>query len=63
MQLEMGMSTIRYLPPNGTAGLERSFVRGYSRVPFPPPKTMDNTLDTMDSFPYSDIVTTEPFVW
>src|SRR4029077_19333048 len=34
---------IRYFPPNGTAGLARSRVRGYSRVPFPPASTMPNT--------------------
>jgi hypothetical protein len=28
MQLERGISTIRNLPPNGTAGFERSFVSG-----------------------------------
>ena len=33
MQLEMGMSTSRYLPASGTAGLERSLVSGKSRVP------------------------------
>src|SRR5208282_2564033 len=34
---------IRYLPPNGTAGLARSRVRGKSRVPLPPASTMPNT--------------------
>src|SRR6266542_2191443 len=38
MQLLIGMSIRRYLPPIGTAGLERSMVRGYSRVPRPPPR-------------------------
>jgi hypothetical protein len=38
MQLEMGMSTRRYLPPSGTAGFERSSVSGDSRVPAPPPR-------------------------
>ena len=37
MQLLMGMSTSRYLPASGTAGLARSLVRGKSRVPAPPP--------------------------
>ena len=36
-QLLMGMSTRRYLPARGTAGLARSFVSGKSRVPAPPP--------------------------
>src|SRR5256885_521523 len=31
------------MPPNGTAGLARSCVRGSSRVPFPPASTMANT--------------------
>jgi hypothetical protein len=44
MQLEMGMSTKRYLPPNGTAGFERCQVRGKSRVPAPPPKISAKTL-------------------
>src|SRR5450759_4888578 len=37
IQLLMGMSIRRYLPAIGTAGLERSLVSGYSRLPFPPP--------------------------
>src|SRR6187402_1097145 len=37
MQLEMGISTRRYLPARGTAGLERSLVSGNRRVPAPPP--------------------------
>src|SRR5687768_8778 len=37
MQLEIGISTRRYLPASGTAGLERSLVRGNSREPAPPP--------------------------
>src|SRR4051794_36571318 len=36
-QLLIGISTRRYLPPSGTAGLARSFVRGKRRVPAPPP--------------------------
>src|SRR5580704_12798457 len=39
MQLEMGISMIRYFPAKGTAGLERCCVRGSRRVPFPPPST------------------------
>src|SRR5688572_6459116 len=38
MQLEIGMSISRYLPATGTAGLARSLVSGYSRVPRPPPR-------------------------
>ena len=44
MQLEMGMSTSRYLPASGTAGLERSWVRGNSRVPCPPPMMIESTF-------------------
>src|SRR6185295_328918 len=42
-QLLIGISTRRYLPPRGTAGLARSLVRGNSRVPAPPPITIDKT--------------------
>src|SRR3954464_14862886 len=38
MQLEMGTSISRYLPATGTAGLARSWVRGNSRAPWPPPR-------------------------
>src|SRR5271165_3527639 len=44
MQLEMGMSTMRYLPASGTAGLARSLVRGKRRVPWPPPMMTQRTL-------------------
>src|SRR6185503_4112018 len=44
MQLEIGMSTSRYLPANGTAGLDRSLVSGNSRVPAPPPIITASTL-------------------
>jgi hypothetical protein len=37
MQLEIGISTKRYLPAIGTAGLLRVAVNGYKRVPAPPP--------------------------
>jgi len=44
MQLEIGMSTRRYLPARGTAGFERSRVSGNSRVPCPPPMIIERTL-------------------
>ncbi len=44
MQLEMGMSTRRYLPARGTAGFARSLVSGNSRVPCPPPMMTESTL-------------------
>src|SRR5580704_16447622 len=43
-QLLIGMSTNRYFPASGTAGLERSFVSGNNRVPCPPPMMMESTL-------------------
>jgi hypothetical protein len=45
MQFDMGMSTSRYFPPNGTAGFALAWVNGNKRVPFPPPRTMANTSD------------------
>src|ERR1017187_10544153 len=44
MQLEMGISTSRYLPASGTAGLARSLVSGNRRVPCPPPMITESTL-------------------
>ena len=44
MQLEIGMSTSRYLPASGTAGLARSLVSGNRRVPCPPPMMTERTL-------------------
>src|SRR5579862_1155069 len=38
---------MRYRPPNGTAGLARSLVSGYSRVPFPPARTKASTRTCM----------------
>jgi hypothetical protein len=38
MQLLIGISTKRYLPAIGTAGLLRLAVRGCKRVPAPPPR-------------------------
>src|SRR2546423_15678445 len=44
MQFEMGTSTRRYLPPSGTAGFDRSRVKGCSRLPAPPPRITANKL-------------------
>jgi hypothetical protein len=41
-QLEIGISTKRYLPAIGTAGLERVAVNGNNLVPAPPPNITDN---------------------
>mgnify|MGYP006898478823 CR=1 FL=1 len=43
-QLEIGISTRRYLPAIGTAGLLRVAVSGERRVPAPPPKITAITL-------------------
>jgi hypothetical protein len=43
-QLEIGISTKRYFPPIGTAGLERVSVKGYKREPCPPPKIIAITF-------------------
>src|SRR5215510_8238815 len=45
MLLLRGMSTRRYLPAKGTAGLQRSLVKGNSRSPLPPPSTTPNTSE------------------
>ena len=47
IQLLTGMSIKRYLLARGTAGFARSLVRGYKRVPAPPPKIIPNTLFTL----------------
>jgi hypothetical protein len=54
MQFEIGISTILNLPPKGTAGFARSFVKGNNRVPFPPPNTIDNTSDIVDLLTFVD---------
>src|ERR687895_321017 len=42
-KLERTKSMIRYLPPNGTAGLARSLVKRKSRSPLPPASTTPKT--------------------
>src|SRR5437016_13626562 len=42
-QLLIGTSIRRYFPPSGTAGFDRSFVRGNNRLPAPPARTIDST--------------------
>src|SRR6266540_2580678 len=46
MQLLSAKSMMRYGPPKNTAGLARSFVRGYSRSPAPPASTMTMASST-----------------
>src|SRR4051794_34246775 len=56
-QLEMGISTKRYLPAIGTAGLERLAVKGYKRVPAPPPSmTAKIDFDINQTVLYGDTV-------
>ncbi len=43
MQLLIGMSISRYLPPMGTAGFERAMVSGNRREPRPPPRMIAMT--------------------
>src|SRR5262249_43284725 len=43
-QLDRAKSTMRYIPPNGTAGLARSRVRGPRRLPLPPARRMVSTF-------------------
>src|SRR5437764_2842528 len=47
IQLEIGISTNRYFPASGTAGLERSLVSGNRRLPCPPPIMTESTLPTV----------------
>src|SRR5436309_13725684 len=42
-QLLMGTSISRYLPPRGTAGFDRSCVRGKRRFPAPPARIIEST--------------------
>ena len=48
MQFEIGISTKRYFPAKGTAGLDRSRVNGNKRAPCPPPITTARTLEEPD---------------
>ena len=43
MQLLIGISTKRYFPAIGTAGLLLDAVNGYKREPAPPPKITETT--------------------
>ena len=49
-QLEIGISTRRYFPAIGTAGLERVAVRGNNLVPAPPPSITDNISLLISSY-------------
>jgi hypothetical protein len=48
IQFEIGISTNRYFPAIGTAGLLRLAVKGYKRVPAPPPRITANVLFAAD---------------
>src|SRR6201988_5412377 len=45
MQFESAISTSRYLPPSGTAGLDRCCVSGKRRLPAPPPRITANSFE------------------
>jgi hypothetical protein len=47
IQFEIGISTKRYFPAIGTAGLERFVVNGANLEPWPPPKITPNILSVM----------------
>ena len=49
-QLDIGISTKRYLPAIGTAGFDLVLVNGNNRLPLPPPKTMEITLSFINEF-------------
>src|ERR1700691_3752556 len=51
MKLLRTKSMMRYFPPKGTAGLARSLVSGYNRVPFPPASTIPRTRSRIDFKP------------
>jgi hypothetical protein len=57
----MGMSINRYFPAMGTAGLARILVKGYRRLPAPPPRMIAKTrftknyLSTANSLPKSSV--------
>jgi len=48
MQFEIGISTRRYFPAMGTAGLDRAAVKGYNLEPAPPPRMTLSTSVEMD---------------
>src|SRR4029450_5833727 len=49
MQLLSEKSMMRYGPPKYTAGFARSFVKGYSRSPTPPARTITSVFSIRDS--------------
>ena len=49
MQLLIGISIKRYFPARGTAGFALNLVKGYRRVPAPPPNIIANTFFTHTS--------------
>src|SRR6266540_1972376 len=55
MKLLRTKSMIRYLPPKGTAGLARSLVSGWRRVPFPPASTIPSTRSCISLRPIFSI--------
>src|ERR1700751_5901426 len=59
MQFEIGTSTRRYLPPSGTAGLDRKAVSGNKRLPAPPPRITARRLclEGISPFPHVKLQT------
>src|SRR5258708_32492428 len=49
MKFEIGISTMRYFPASGTAGFERSLVKGNRRVPAPPPMMMARLFSVIEA--------------
>ena len=45
IQLEIGISTNRYLPAIGTAGLDLFAVKGYNLDPCPPPNIIPSAFE------------------
>jgi hypothetical protein len=55
--LLIGISTSLYFPPKGHAGFALSAVKGYRRVPFPPPSITVSTFTLVTSvYIYSRII-------
>ena len=55
IQFEIGISTNRYFPAIGTAGLDLFSVSGYNRDPWPPPKMILKTLLFIISYLIKDL--------
>ena len=54
IRFEIAKSIRRYCPPNGTAGLARSAVRGIRRLPSPPARMIPKTFGAAGMAPHYD---------